>query len=184
MSWGDDGRYGTYRDGKFIEVGTIDEVCAQLKEMVMSAREDRDRARAELQAMSDEKWKDTQLQEMKQRLQSMQDDYYGGFPISTSEHKAITDWKDQHWTNQHMAPTLELRIKQSGVSGGQFFYEFHPTAIGTAGSIICSRCLNKARRQFYQEMFAAEASGEKFDPHARWGELLKEYDVEFEFQSL
>ena len=183
MGWMD-GRYSTYRDGKYIEVGTIDDVCAQLKEMVESARESRDRAREELAAMKEETWKDEQLQKMKAEVKEMKDDYWRGFPISKAESEAISEWKNQHWTNQHDAPDNATRLQKMGAIGGSYHYEFTPTSIGTIGTICCSSCMRKIHEMLYREKFQAEKTGKKFDWFQRLSTLIEEYDAEFDFQTL
>jgi len=183
MGWLD-GSYSTYRDGKFISVGTIDEVCDQIKEMVMSARESRDHAISELASLKEEKWKDNELQAMKTKLDQMKEDYWRGFPISAEEAAAIRSWEDKHWTNQHQAPTTEKRLAKMGAIGGSFSYEFIPTSIGTSGLICCNTCRNKARAKAYEELYTIAKDNPKFRLADRIRELEKEYDAVFQFQEL
>lgn len=106
---------------------------------------------------------------MKADRDLMEADYHRGFPITEQEQKAIREWEDQHWTNQHNAPDNKSRLAKMGAIGGSFYYKFVPTSIGTSGAICCSACMEKARRN----------SGDNRD---RLRELIKEYDAEYEFQ--
>ena len=168
-----DSKYSTYIDGKFVEIATVDEICTSIRERIKSANHRADMAQEELQKIKDEKWKDTELQEMKTQMEEAKADMHRGFSISKSELEKIHTWKDQHWTNQHQASTNEARLKKMGAIGGSFTYEFNPTSIGTFGTIYCNSCL-----------FDAEASGQKFNYNNRLRELIKEYDAEFTFQDL
>ena len=179
MSWMD-GKYMTYRDGKRIEVGTIDEVCDQIKEMVESAREARDKAIEKANALSDEKWKDETLREMRDKLQETQADARRGFPISREEQAAIREWQKQHTENKHNAYSLSQKLALEGVSGGRWEYRFVPTSIGISGICLCGSCYSKA------VLGAGDPNNYKrySDYLKKLQELKSEYDAEFEFQSL
>ena len=179
-----DSRYSAYVNGEFMEVATVDEICNSIRERIESANRKADLAQEEMQKMKDEKWKDTELQEMKKQMEKAKADMYRGFSISESELEKIRAWEDQHWTNQHQAPTNEARLRKMGAIGGSFNYEFIPTSIGTVGTVCCSSCQAKVRRQLYKEMFDAEAAGKKFNFHQRHKELTEQYDAEFDFQKL
>jgi len=108
---------------------------------------------------------------MKSDRDLMEADYHRGFPITEQEQKAIREWEEQHWTNQHNAPDLESRLRKQGAIGGNFHYKFVPTSIGVSGCICCTSCMNKAYMN----------CGNNRD---RLKELIKEYDAEFEFQEI
>lgn len=177
-----DETYSTYTDGKFTEVYSVDDICTSIRARIDSANKKAEYAYAEMEKMKNEKWKDNELRSMKNQLKAMELDYYRGFPISESEQKAISEWKDHHWTNQHNAPTNEKRLKRMGAIGGSFSYEFVPTSIGTSGAVCCQSCLAKARAKAYQEMY--EEKDSKFNLQDRLRELIKEYDAKFQFQEL
>lgn len=130
-----------------------------------------ERKAEENEELKDLHWENELLKKMKADRDLMEADYYRGFPITKQEQKAIKEWEDQHWTNQHNAPTLDARLAKQGVSGGSFYYKFVPTSIGTSGTICCSACMERARRD----------SGNNRN---RFRKLIKEYDAEFEFQEL
>ena len=78
-----------------------------------------------LQELKQEKWADERLIEMKDKLKTMSEEYYRGFPISAEAESRINEWKKNHRHN-------------GGAIGGTFTYEFIPTSIGTIGTIKCA----------------------------------------------
>ena len=62
---------------------------------------------------------------MKNKLKTMSEEYYRGFPISAEAKSRINEWKKNH---RH----------DGGAIGGTFTYEFIPTSIGTIGTIKCA----------------------------------------------
>ena len=78
-----------------------------------------------LQELKQEKWADERLIEMKDKLKTMSEEYYRGFPISAESESRINEWKKNH---RH----------SGGAIGGTFTYEFIPTSIGTIGTIKCA----------------------------------------------
>ena len=78
-----------------------------------------------LQELKQEKWADERLIEMKDKLKTMSEEYYRGFPISSEAESRINEWKKNH---RH----------SGGAIGGTFTYEFIPTSIGTIGTIKCA----------------------------------------------
>lgn len=79
----------------------------------------------QLQELKQEKWADERLIEMKDKLKTMSEEYYRGFPISSEAESRINEWKKNH---RH----------SGGAIGGTFTYEFIPTSIGTIGTIKCA----------------------------------------------
>ena len=79
----------------------------------------------QLQELKQEKWADERLIEMKDKLKTMSEEYYRGFPISAETESRINEWKKNHRHN-------------SGAIGGTLTYEFIPTSIGTIGTIKCA----------------------------------------------
>lgn len=90
--------------------------------------------REELNKVKDEKYKDNELQKMKQELKTMREEYYRGFPISKVEEEKIHEFMKKH---------DEIHGNYHGCSGGGFTYIFYPTALGTSGVIRCDRCKEK-----------------------------------------
>lgn len=111
-------------------------------------------------------YKDQELKEMKETYDSMKNDYYRGFPISKSEMQNIKNWMQDHENKHHGGYPC-----YHGVSGGGYIYQFHPTAIGTIGEIICNSCKRKAFK-------------ESFGDWTEYQELLKEYDGIFIFKDI
>ena len=83
--------------------------------------------REENERLKSEKYKDEELSKMKEKYEQMNKDYYRGFPISEEEDKKINEWIEKQ---------MEKHPSGRATIGGRFTYEFFPTSIGTAGSII------------------------------------------------
>ena len=173
-------RYTSFKNGNIIHVGSVDDICNSIRERIESAEDAAERAQEQMREMRDEKWKDKELQAMKEQLDAVRERLRCGFGISKDETNAINAWKDQHWTNRHNAPDTNTRMRQQGAIGGSFEYKFVPTSIGTAGSVCCATCMEKARREAYKIC-------ETDETNRYWDVLqkcIKKYDAEFEFQEL
>lgn len=86
-----------------------------------------DYLRKENERLKSEVYKDEELAKMKSEYDRMKEDYFRGFPISEEEHKKINEWIDEQ---------MKKHPGIGGAIGGRFTYEFLPTGIGTAGTII------------------------------------------------
>lgn len=152
-----------FQNGKFISKENIDTICQQLKTLFEDQADINKSLRDELQSIKDEKWRDSQLIQMKDRLKTAKDNLYRGFGISEDEEKAIKDWRTNHLKEKH--PYAPSSI------GGEFTYEFTPTSIGVIGTCFCGICRNSAFIDSHGDM-------------GLYGKLLKEYDAEFIFEEL
>ena len=83
--------------------------------------------RKENERLKSEAYKDEELSKMKEKYDQMSKDYYRGFPISEEVDKKINEWIEKQ---------MEKHPSGRSTIGGRFTYEFFPTSIGTAGSII------------------------------------------------
>lgn len=86
--------------------------------------------------LKDEHYKNNELQEMKRKLEKMEDNYYREFTISEDEQKAIEEWKKKHDEEDH-GYTPQMRMKAEGCCGGRYKYIFVPTSLGVSGKIVC-----------------------------------------------
>ena len=86
-----------------------------------------DYLRKEIEKVKSEKYKDEELFKMKSEYDKMKSDYYRGFPISEEEDKKINEWIEKQ---------MEKVPGIGGASGGRFTYQFTPTGLGIAGTII------------------------------------------------
>ena len=165
------GGYSISVNGKWREIHGLNNCIDEINFIVDDLVEQVENLKEENKELKDEHYKDETIQKLEKEKRELQDQLYRTFSISKSENEAITEWKNQHWTNQHNAPDLTTRLRKQGAIGGSFTYEFVPTSIGTVGTIVCSACREKARRNCGNN-------------RERYKELLKEYDAEFEFQNL
>lgn len=163
------GGYSAHVNGTFMSVQDLDTVCDNLKELFDAQARENQRLHDNLQEITDEAWKDTQLQKLRSELEQAREDLYRGFDITEKQAEKIANWKKEHEATQHRAITLEDRLARGGAAGGSFSYEFLPTGIGTFGSCVCNSCKSRAFR---------EAKGNS----KLYQRLLKDYDAKFDFQ--
>lgn len=156
---------------KMIRIEDLDTVCDNLKAIFDEQKSTNDRLHKHLEEITDEKWKDKELQEMKAKMEKYYHEAKLGFPMADDDQSRVQEWKDKHMAEKHNVKTLEDRLHWGGSVGGNFLYEFCPTSIGTIGTCICGNCRTKA---------FARSNGD----YQRYKELLREYDAEFEFQEL
>ena len=174
FSWDDKNPKNT---GQFRHIRPLSESIDNLQYWFSSLNEEIQRVSDENARLKDEHYKDEELQAMKTKMEEaiakkdeIWHDCLRGFPISESEQEQINNWMKKHDTEEHKNPK-----QYHGCSGGDFSYEFYPTAIGTSGVIICDCC----RRRAYD---AAYAKG-SYDRDA-YQTYMKEHNGEFEFQEL
>ena len=165
------GGYSSYLDGKWHKYQGLDGCLDEIRDLVEDAYAYAEQVTKENEDLRDLHWENEKLKEMKAELDEAREERYCGFPMTKQQRQACRDWEDQHWTNQHAAPDTKSRLAKMGAIGGSFYYKFVPTSIGTSGCIVCSSCMEKARRN----------CGDNRD---RLRELIKEYDAEFQFQEI
>lgn len=173
-------KFYTHVNGEFKEIVDVDTICDSIRYLVSSAEAQAKTAHDKMVALQDEKWRDEVLQSMKQQLEAIKEENLIGFPITIEQNKAIQAWKDQHYTNQHNASTIEKRIQMQGVSGGLFSYIFLPTSIGTSGVCRCNSCYRKA---LFDTGYIDEYQTAS-DYYKELEKNVEKYDAEFEFQKI
>lgn len=119
-----DSRYGAYRDGKFVDVPPIDELCLTLKDKFMRQDEENERLRNENKKLKDGIFEKEEIARLKSDYEEMKADYLRGFPISKKEWEKVKEWQSKYST------------KGVGAIGGIFTYKFTPTSIGVIGVCI------------------------------------------------
>ena len=124
--------YSAWRDGKFVTVPPMDELCAILKEKFEAKEQRIAYLEKENEHLKSEHYKDDEIKQLKEENKRLQEDYWRGFPISKEEEKAIDDWWKKHREEKHNGNTY------SGAIGGSLEYRFIPTSIGTIGEVVCS----------------------------------------------
>lgn len=130
--------YSTHYNGEWTDVYPL-ENCVRAILCRNKNNEDRiKRLEEENKRLKDASWKDEELQKMKTKFESMEADYYRGFPISAKEDATIEKWMKKHDEEIHGLTTDTLRMKAGGVSGGRYSYHFLPTSLGVSGVIHCS----------------------------------------------
>lgn len=97
----------------------------------------------QVKELNDIKWKDNEIRSIREELENMRHDYYQGFPISDNDVERISEWQNKHILTYHNGKI------PTGVSGGNWKYEFIPTSIGTVKRCVCGICDRKARKTAY-----------------------------------
>ena len=157
------------KNREFLRVEDLDTVCEQLKSIFDNQAAENSRLHENLQAITDKKWKDEELQKLKKERDDALADMYRGFSITQAEHDKINAWKKEHDENQHGLKTDMERCRAGGAIGGRYSFDFTGTSIGTFGTCYCGSCRNKA----------IENCGGDIKVYRK---LMKEYDAEFSFQ--
>lgn len=159
----------------------VDQICQDIKDLYNKKENYILSLESELRTLKDEKWKDKEVQRLKEENERLRQANLNGFPISENQNKLLNKWIDQHYTNRHQAPAdSKRRIDMQGVSGGLFTYVFLPTAIGTSGTCRCNQCYNEVLRLVGQPQ---NYSARHFYYEALEN-TIKQLDAEFEFQQI
>ena len=133
--------YGTFIDGKYVEVEPVDKCMKMLQYRFDDKNRTINNLRNQIKELTDSQYKDKKLQEMKAELEKMQREYNRGFPITDDEWKAIETWKEKHDREVHGLTECNERV--GGAIGGRYTFEFIPTTIGIIGTIKCGDCGEK-----------------------------------------
>lgn len=123
-------------NGKLMEIYPIKDICKMLENKFSDLSKRVDYYQEEYQKLKDEKWKDSELQKMKEELIKVKQDAARGFLISEDESEAINDWIKDHEKKKHPRP--KDAFPRGGAIGGCYTYEFVPTSVGIFGSIKCT----------------------------------------------
>lgn len=160
-----------YINNKFQEVYDLDTLFSQIKDHITSIEEKNKQLEQENKRIKSEKYAESELASIKERLKEMEENYYRGFPISAEQDEAIAEWEKKHKKEKHN------KTPSSSAIGGSFQFRFIPTSIGTIATCICLSCMRKAEEKFYSYPKRSRTTDLK-------SKLIKIYDAEFCFQEL
>ena len=150
---------------------TFEQACQIIADYINETEEEKEKAREKVKKYEEEINADVRVQELIARLEELQRDLRRSFKITEMELQKIEGWQERHDINEHNLDTPDKKLRACGTIGGRYYYEFHPTSIGTAGVCVCNKCKRKAMR---------EAAGDL----EKFVELKKKYNAEFEFREL
>lgn len=122
--------------GDFIKVPEIDKLCQTLKTKFLEQERQNEHLKLELKKITDEKWKDEELQKMKEEMDTVKANARRGFPISKKEYENAMNWINNHELVKHPRP--DDAPPRGGAIGGSYTWKFTPTSIGTFGTVYCS----------------------------------------------
>ena len=127
---------------KFSTKKEIEKYCHKIVDLMIELKDDNDKLRNTIIEMKDKTYKDNELKELSEKVHTLENDYYRGFPLSEEKASDIQQWKEHHENSEHNKSN-----HYHGVSGGGYIYSFYPTAISTLGICSCSTC-DEAARQY------------------------------------
>lgn len=123
-----DNSYCAYRDGKFVEVPKIDELCLALKDKFMRQEEKIKYLSEENRKLKKGVWEKEESSRLESEYERMKHEYYNfGFPITEEEKEKIDEW----------AKTHECKTRGTRAEGYRKFI-FSPTELGVVGEVKCS----------------------------------------------
>ena len=123
-----DTSYCAYRDGKFVEVPKIDELCLALKDKFMRQEEKIKYLSEENRKLKKGVWEKEESSRLESEYERMKHEYYNfGFPITEEEKEKIDEW----------AKTHECKTRGTRAEGYRKFI-FSPTELGVVGEVKCS----------------------------------------------
>ena len=102
-----------------------------------------DRLRNENNYLKAENYKDSELDDMKKRLENMQEYCKCAFDVPDYKKQALDEWQLKHMTEKHgygkegNDKYLSLPVEMN------FSYEFTPSTIGVFGTCSCGHCGEK-----------------------------------------
>lgn len=133
--------YGTFIDGEYMEVETVDKCMKMLRYRFDDQKKTIESLKKQVKELTDSQYKDKELQKMEAKLEKIQREYNRGFPISDDEWKAIEAWKEKHDREVHGLTECNERI--GGAIGGRYTFEFIPTTLNVIGTVKCGNCGKK-----------------------------------------
>lgn len=111
-----DREYSCHRDGKFIIVPPIEELCLELKDKFLRQEEEKKRLIEENKHLKSVSYKDDELRRLKEELSIIEKQNRNGFVITDDELEKINEWKKNNKSHSYT-------------------YSFVTTSIGVEGTI-------------------------------------------------
>ena len=82
-----------YRDGKFVKIPNIEDLCLALKEKFMRQEECNQHLSEENKKLKEGVWEKEETARLKAEYEKMKHEYYHrGFPITEEEKEKIDEW--------------------------------------------------------------------------------------------
>lgn len=122
--------YSAYINGEWKQVisheDCVDMINYHHKELI----DENKRLKEELNSIRQEKWKDKELQKLKQENEKLQKDLIRGFPIYEEEQEKIYEWLESHHNEKEKLPR---KNPNHGIS--KYVFESYPMV--TFGTVYC-----------------------------------------------
>lgn len=126
-----DYRYSTYRDGNYVDVPPIEELCLILKDKFMRQDEDNERLRDENMKLKEGIWEKEEIKRLKEENKRLEKESRNGFSITDEEWESIHEWQTKYKNEHGYGNNTKI-----GIVGGLFTYQFVPTSLGISGVCI------------------------------------------------
>lgn len=133
-------KWREYIENKDIE--EIEKSIKTLQDTLVSMRKSVTDCWRAYDKLNEEKWRDEELQEMKEKMERVIQESHNGFPLTNEERANALEWQRKHDEKVHNNPE-----QYHGVSGGGFSYSFYPTSIMTFCDCICDSCRQRAIKE-------------------------------------
>ena len=124
------------------DIKIIEDKIEDLRKTLLSLEDTNNRLQKKFNEISEEKWRDNQLQEMRLEMEKAIQERNYGFPLTERQYNRAIDWQRKHDSEVHSNPE-----GYHGASGGGFSYTFYPTGLGTTCRCFCNQCKTKAIRE-------------------------------------
>ena len=128
-------KYTVHKNGKFLEVPPIKDLCEMLTEKFEREEYQIEHLKEKIKELEDSHWKDEQFKKSMDDLNERKKDLDRGFPISKEDYDKAIDWIEKHEEAYH---PMSTSFPRGGAIGGSYTWEFTPTSIGVFGSVKCS----------------------------------------------
>lgn len=167
--------FSVYNGKEWKTIYPIDECIENLKNLYEYQKTQIEKLVEKNAELSADGWKDKELQDMREQLNSAKNELHNGFGIKPDIKKAIEDWQREHIKVRHSHTQSRSAI------GGEFTYTFSPTSIGTFGTCTCNICQCKIDKEVLKYAILKQ-NVEGLD--SLRNSLMKENDAEFVFEEL
>ena len=122
--------YGVIKEGKAFQVVPLEDSFESIRLHIESLEDKVEHLSKENARLCDEKFRDNEIQRLKEKLREAREDNWRGFPITKEESEKINQWQKKHFEECHSDAHSTI--------GGYFTFHFTPTSIGTFGTCECS----------------------------------------------
>jgi len=119
-------------NGKFMEVQTMDDLCAMLKKKFEDQQLTNEILRDENKHLKEGIWEKEEVAKLKREHEEMQHLYRKAFIVYDDEWDEIHKWQEEHTKEKHKGVS-----RRGGAAGCAYEFSFTPTGLGDVGIVKC-----------------------------------------------